>query len=77
MTKTEIETMKNVIARLKAKNLGCSNVPYFNAFVEEANADGLEVASRLYLDTWIIPSLEMLLPGEGRDPKLAVKLSRR
>lgn len=75
MTKQEIEVLQNIIARLKKPNCGCSNSPGFDSLVADANAYGLEVASRLYLDTWVVPSLEMLLP-ESRDPALAVRMSR-
>ena len=75
MTKRELETIRNIVARLKKPNCGCSNSPGFAPLVTDANAHGLEVASRLYLDTWVIPSLEMLLP-ESRDPALAVRMSR-
>ena len=34
-----------------------------------------EAVSRLYLDTWVIPALELLI-AEKRDPKLAEALSR-
>ena len=41
--------------------------------VKAANAQGVEAVSRIYLDTWIIPALELLI-AEGRtsrDLKLA------
>jgi len=86
MNKTEIAVIANIVAKLKEANLGCSHAGYVEARVAELNtrSDGkpredgmrLEVASRLYLDTWIVPALEMLLPGEGRDLDLAKRLSR-
>lgn len=86
MTNGEIETIRNIIARLKAENLGCSHGESAQARVDELNtyvtgdprtgSHRLEVASRLYLDTWVIPSLEMLLPGDGRDVDLARRMSR-
>lgn len=66
MTKTEIETLKNVIARLSAKDKRCSRE------VQEALSNP---NLRIYLDSWVIPALELLLPGEKRDPKLAHALS--
>ena len=76
MTKGEIETIRNIIARLKEPNLGCSNSPIHNFIVEPANSAKLQVVSDLYLQTWIIPSLEMLLP-EARDVDLAVRMSHK
>jgi len=87
MTKQEIETIRNIVARLKEKNLGCSHGAGIGKLVEALNtrsfdgkpregSDRVEAASRIYLDTWIIPSLEMLLP-EQRNPDLAVRMSRR
>ena len=39
--------------------------------------NALKGGARLYLDTWVIPALEMILPGEGRDVDLARRLSGR
>jgi len=75
MTKQEIETIRNIVARLKQQNCGCANPVGAGPIVAEANALGLAVASRLYLNTGVIPSLEMLLP-EQRNPDLAVRMSR-
>ena len=30
--------------------------------------------ARVYLETWVIPALEMILPGEKRDTRLARSL---
>lgn len=76
MTKTEQETLRNIVARLKEKNCGCATPLGREAAVREANEAGYEVVMRLYLDTWVIPSLEYLLPGELHDPKLALRLSK-
>ncbi len=87
MTKTEIETIRNIVARLKEQNLGCSHTSGAALQIEALNTrkvDGqpregserLEVASRIYLDMWIIPSLEYLLPGDEHDPALALRMSR-
>lgn len=86
MTKTEIETIRNIVKRLKAENLGCAHGSGTKVQVDALNTSKrtgepyegsarLEVASRLYLDTWIVPALEYLLP-ESRDPDLAKRLSR-
>jgi hypothetical protein len=82
MTKTELQVIRNIIRRLQSQNLGCSNSPAHDALVAQANAAGLEVASRHYLDSWVVPALELLLPdGEvesmRHDPKLAASLSGR
>lgn len=75
MTKTEIAAIQNVIARLKKPNCGCSNGFGTEEIVKAANDQGIEAVSRLYLDTWVIPALELLI-AEKRDPKLAEALSR-
>lgn len=82
----EIETIRNIVARLKSDDLGCAFGPFEDGLrdaIKEHNervAAGLsrgrlEVASRLYLNTWIIPALEALLP-ETRDLELAQMMSR-
>ena len=75
LTKTEAATIHNLIARLKKPNCGCSNGFGTEEIVKAANDQGIEAVSRLYLDTWVIPALELLI-GENRDPKLAEDLSR-
>lgn len=77
MTKTEIETITNIVARLNEPNCGCSNGMGYEAIVAAVNAKDIEAVSRIYLNTWIIPSLRMLLPGDEHDPKLALSMSRR
>lgn len=80
MTKAEIETIQNIIARLREPNLGCAHGFGDEQRIEtlrQSSGSRLEVASRLYVDTWIIPSLEMLLPGKSHDPGLARRMSRR
>lgn len=72
MTKSEIEVLRNVIARLKCE-------PHANG--EHREADCVRKALRgdaalaLYLDSWVTPALEALLP-ESRNVKLAFDLSR-
>ena len=75
LTKTEAATIHNVIKRLKKPNCGCSNGIGTEAIVKAVNDEGIEAVSRIYLDTWVIPALELLI-GENRDPKLAEDLSR-
>ena len=75
MTKIEIQTLQNVIRRLEKPNCGCSNDFLLKALVEQCNANGIEAASRLYLNTWVIPALKMLLPGEHYNPELARSFS--
>jgi len=63
MTAGEIETIQNIIDRLKQPRLGA--------------AEGYnENISRLYVDTWLIAPLEFLLP-ENRDVELARRMSRK
>lgn len=75
LTKTETATIQNVITRLKKPNLGCHVDFEAKGIVDEMNKNGVEAVSRLYLDTWVIPALELLII-EKRDPKLAEFLSR-
>lgn len=82
MTNQELDTIRNIIARLKKRDCGCShsfigpdNNSELKAAVETLNAREIECVSRIYLDTWVIGALERLLP-ESHDPKTAVALSR-
>ena len=63
MTNGEIETIRNIIKRLRADRLGAA----------EGYNDNI---SRMYVDTWLIGPLECLLP-ESRDVTLAVKMSKQ
>lgn len=65
MTKAEIDTIQNVIARLKAEGREADEVK-----------EALHGPARLWFETWVIGPLELLLPGDGRDPKLALRLSK-
>ena len=77
MTKDEEATICNLIARMKEPRIGCAE-PFPSAKIAgEKLAVGYEGVSRVYLETWIIPALELLLPGDGRNPALARKLSAR
>jgi hypothetical protein len=67
VTKAEENTIRNIVARLRRPEIGSSGVGLSVADQERA---------RLYLDTWIIGPLEMLLPGEARDPNLAERMSK-
>jgi hypothetical protein len=75
MTKAELNTIRNIIARLNKQNCGCSNAANADALVGLANAQNIQCVSRIYLDTWVVGALECLLP-ESRDPRLAESLSR-
>ncbi len=63
MTKTEEATIRNVIESLRGERASPE--------VKEA----LTGPAKLYLETWVIAALELLLPGPRRDPKLARRLS--
>lgn len=76
MTKDERATIENIIKQLSKPNCGCSNGLGTEDLVKTVNDKGIEAVSRLYLDTWIIPALRLLLPGEQRDPKRARRISR-
>lgn len=75
MTKTEEQTLRNIVARLKQPNLGCSFPESQAAAVAQLNAADVQCVGRLYLETWMLPALELLLPGERRDPQLAQRIS--
>lgn len=79
MNKKEKQVIANIIERLHSKNLGCSNGFGTEQVVTEANEKGIECASRLYIDTWIIPALEILLIEDKNvdDLPLAVRLSSK
>lgn len=79
MTKGELETIRNIVARLKEANIGCARDQNDNCTDTGSNTGkihGRVSASRIYIDTWLIGPLELLLP-EGRDVDLAVSMSRR
>lgn len=77
ITRKEQETIQNIIDRLSSPNCGCHNGMGTGQLVAEANAKGIEAVSRLYLDSWVIPALRLLLPGEERNVDLAYRLSER
>ena len=77
MTKTEQLVIQAIIKRLQSPNCGCSHSGKAEGLALAANVQGLEVVSRVYLESWVIPALEMLLPGDGRNPELAKRLSVR
>lgn len=82
MTNGEIQAIRNVIARLREEDCGCSHAligpdgPELAEAIKTAHEHGCEVVGRGYLESWIIGALECLLP-EARDVDLAVKLSDR
>lgn len=63
MTKAEIDTIQNVIGKLRGEQAA-----------PEVKA-ALTGPAGLFLETWVISALELLLPGEKRDPALARRLS--
>lgn len=71
MTKGEIETIQNVIEKLKAGR-GGGKVTCSPEIAEKLKSRDVSI----WLDTWVIGALECLLPGKDRDVDLAVKLSR-
>lgn len=78
MTKDEEATIRNVIRRLKEPRCGCAEPFPMDGFpARECLAPGYEGVSRVYLDSWIIPALELLLPGPERNPRDARAISGR
>jgi len=68
LNKSELKVIQNTIRRLEANNARCS------IQVQDAlNNRNL----RIYLDSWILPSLRLLIDEQrtSRDLKLAVDLS--
>ncbi|QIG67453.1 hypothetical protein EVB39_124 [Rhizobium phage RHph_TM3_3_9] len=81
MTKGEIETIRNIIARLKEPNIGhtISTAEQEHCTDEGAGkgkSNGRTYATRIYVDTWLIGPLELLI-GEGRNVELARSMSRK
>lgn len=77
LSKAEQRTIRNLIKRLKKQDCGCYHTTTLHGDptreeLDRMNAMGQEVVSRIYLDTWVIGSLEALLRG---DPRLAEGLS--
>ena len=71
MTQGEIETIKNVIAKLNGGRNGhkCLSSDEITAMLNNPRMAN-------WLDTWVIGALECLLPGPGRNVELGRKLSR-
>ena len=64
MGKTEQAVLRNVVRRLRGEN----------SSPEVAAA--LKGPARVYLETWVIPALEILAGNEDRDLRLALSLTR-
>jgi hypothetical protein len=60
---SEQQVIRNVIRRLRGEHSS------------EEVTEALTGPARLYLETWVIPALELLMP-EHRDLKLALATSR-
>lgn len=82
LTKTEAAAIANVAQRMKQVNFGSSSAldgDEINKARKLLNDAGFDVVSRIYTETWVLPALELLLPGNPeakRDPDLAEDLSR-
>ncbi len=79
MNQRQRRTVENQIQRLKDRNLG-SHISNQTQEVKDAiallNSKGYEVVGRLYLDTWVVPSLEYMLSDNAEKQKLGERLSR-
>ena len=79
MNQRQRRTVENQIKRLKDHNLG-SHITHQSQEVKDAvallNSKGYEVVGRLYLDTWVVPSLEYMLSDNVETQKLGERLSR-
>lgn len=76
LSNTEQEVIQNVISRLRCEPVKLQNGTTMNGEADEVR-EALTGPAKLYLDTWVINALEMLLPGERRNPQLARRLSSR
>jgi hypothetical protein len=76
LTKTEEYVIRNLIKRLR-----CEPVKWQDGTEHPGEADKVRDAltgdAKLFLESWVIAPLELLLPGDDRDPELAWKLSCR
>lgn len=79
MNQRQRRTVENQIKRLKDRNLG-SHASNQSREVQDAiallNSKGYEVVGRIYLDTWVVPSLEYMLSDNTETQKLGERLSR-
>lgn len=71
LSKTEQQVIENVIKRLK-----CQPHPGGQSREADHVREALRGPAALYLETWVIPALELLLPGDKRSPQSALQISR-
>lgn len=77
MTKKERQVITNIINRLKCERLGCAE-PFPDASAaQEKQAHGYEGVSRLYVNTWLIGPLELMLSDKQDALDTAVSMSRK
>lgn len=78
MTKQELATIRNIITKLRQPNFGCSPGLRDEEAMAAANKAGLQATTEVYLETWIIGPLQLLVAekGQGRNPRLAADMSR-
>lgn len=67
MTKGEIETIRNIVERIRSERMGAAEG--ILSCTDKQNG-------RIYINSWIIGPLELLLP-ENRNVELARRLSRK
>lgn len=81
MNQTQRRTISNIVRRLKNTNIGCSvggpmDPEKINKAIELLNNNGYVVASRLYVNSWVIPALELTLETGAHNHKLAESISK-
>ncbi|ATI15695.1 hypothetical protein [Bordetella phage vB_BbrM_PHB04] len=81
MNQRQRHTIEQIAARLKKPHAGASvggplDSEEVNKAIELLQSKGFEVTSRLYLNTWVIPPLDLMLSDAAHDQKLALDLSR-
>jgi len=76
LNKTEQAVIENVIKRLRCEPRKMPDGTVVPRQSDEVRAALSDPDVRVYLDTWVIGVLALLLPGEDRNPELARQLSR-
>lgn len=69
MTKTGQDALRRLIKRLESPSLG-GVYRHIHEGIPKL-PEGLEPVSRVYVGTWLIGPLKLLLDGPDRDPALA------
>jgi hypothetical protein len=74
LSKTEERVIREIIARLECQPKSVNGEP-FPRESDEVRAALTGSHAKIYLDTWVIAPMKLLLP-ESRNPSLAERLAR-